>query len=143
MATKGLTPQEVAEKHNRRTKGALQDMIKGVSNVTVNPAAQAITKKAKLVANWQEAMNSGKWERGMKRVTLESWQAAMSNKGAQRVAAGLDGAMEKTTAFFSELLPFQADLSKKIETLPDLTIEDSIQRASTWIRGMSNFRKAK
>jgi hypothetical protein len=51
--------------------------------------------------------------------------------------------MVKTTAFFSELLPFQADLSKKIETLPDLTIEDSINRASTWIRGMSNFRKAK
>ena len=140
---KQLNPQEVAEKHARRTKAAVQDMVRGVQNVTINPAAVAITKKDKLVNNWNTAMQSGKWERGMKRVTLESWQASMVNKGAGRVAAGLDGAMPKTTAFFTELLPFQADLSKKIETLPDLTIEDSINRASTWIRGMSNFRKTK
>lgn len=138
-----LSPSQVAEKHARRTKGAVQDMVQGVQNVTVNPAAQAITKKNKMVQNFNEAMNSGKWERGLKRVTLEGWKESMINKGAGRVAAGIDSALPKTEAFFAELLPFQEDLSKKVSTLPDLTLEDSIQRATTWIRGMSNFRKSK
>jgi hypothetical protein len=137
-----LTPQEAAEKHARRTKAGTQDMARGVANVAVNPAAQAISKKAKLVNNWNEAMNSGKWERGMKTVTLDSWKEAMINKGVPRVAAGIDASLPKTTQFFAELLPFQNDLSKKIENLPDLTIEDSINRAATWIRGMGNFRKS-
>jgi hypothetical protein len=59
------------------------------------------------------------------------------------VAAGLDASLGKTVEFFAELIPFQNDLSKKIENLPDLTIEDSINRAATWIRGMGNFRKGK
>lgn len=136
-----LTAQQVAEKHARRTKGAVQDMVQGVENVTVNPAELAVKKKAKMVQNFNTAMQDGKWERGLKRVTLDGWKDAMKNKGAGRVAAGIDAAMPKTEAFFSELIPFQEDLQKKVSTLPDLTLEDSIQRATTWIRGMSNFRK--
>jgi hypothetical protein len=143
MATQKMTPQDIAEKHNRRTKAAVQDLVKGVQGVEVNPATQAVAKKAKLMQNWNDAMQSGKWERGMKRVTLDSWKASMIDKGAGRVAAGLDASLGKTVEFFAELIPFQNDLSKKIENLPDLTIEDSINRAATWIRGMGNFRKGK
>jgi hypothetical protein len=143
MPNQTLTPEQIAEKHNRRTKAAVQDLVKGVQATTVNPASQAVAKKAKLLQNWNEAMQSGKWERGMKRVTLESWQKSMIDKGAGRVSAGLDASMPKTVEFFAELIPFQNDLSKKIEQLPDLTIEDSINRAATWIRGMGNFRKTK
>ena len=141
--TSKLTPAQVAEKHARRTKAATQDMVAGVNAVETNPATKAIAKKQKLMQNWNAAMQSGKWERGMKRVTLDGWKQSMIEKGVGRVAAGIDASMDKTTEFYAELLPFQDDLSKKIDNLPDLTIEDSIQRASTWIRGMSNFRKSK
>ena len=143
MAKQVMTPQQIAEKHNRRTKAAVQDLIAGVNNVETNPAQQAIKKKAKLLQNWNDAMQSGKWERGMGRVTLEGWKASMIDKGAGRISAGLDASMGKTTEFFAELIPFQNDLSKKVDALPDLTIEDSINRAATWIRGMGNFRKAR
>lgn len=138
-----FTPEQLAEKQMRRTKAATQDMVAGVNAVEVAPSTQAIAKKQKAVQNWNDAMNSGKWERGLKRVTLDDWKKAMVEKGVARVAAGVDAAKDKLTAFYAELIPFQADLSKKIEVLPDLTVEDSIQRAATWIRGMSNFRKSK
>jgi len=136
-----LSPAEIAEKHARRTKGAVQDMIKGVDNVTVAPGQLAGKKEAKLIQNWNESVTSGRWKRGVEKVSLEEWKASMKDKGAQRVAAGIDAARGKVEAFYAELLPFQADLSAKVAGMPDLTIEDSIQRASTWIRGMGNFRK--
>jgi len=138
---KQLSPQAVAEKHARRTTAAVQDMIEGVKNVTVAPTMQAAQKQDKLVARWNEAIQSGKWKRGLEAVSLESWKSSMIDKGAQRVAAGINGAKDKMIAFYSELLPFQADLSAKISQMPDLTLEDSIARANAQIRGMANFRK--
>ena len=140
---KSLTPEQIAEKQMRRTKAATQDMVAGVNNVTVAPGKQAVAKKQKAIQNWNDAMNSGKWEKGLNRVSLEDWKKSMIEKGVGRVSAGVDASKDKLVSFYSELLPFQADLSKKIENLPDLTVEDSIQRSATWIRGMANFRKNK
>jgi len=138
-----FTPQELAEKHARRTTAAVQDMIKGVDNVTTSPTEQAASKKDKLIARWNESVNSGKWERGLRAVSLDQWKTSMKEKGAQRVAAGIAGAKDKMISFYAELIPFQADLSAKISSMPDLTLEDSIARATAQIRGMANFRKGK
>lgn len=140
---KGLSPQEVAEKHLRRTQAAVPDMIKGVNSVTANPAQQAIAKKDKLVSRWNESVQNGKWERGLGRVSLDDWKKSMTEKGANRVAAGLQASQQKMVDFYGELLPFQADLSAKVAKMPDLTIEDSINRAATFIRGMAEFRRSK
>lgn len=138
-----FTPQELAEKHARRTTAAVPDMIKGVEAVQVSPTNQAADKKDKLVARWNEAINSGKWERGLRNVSLDQWKTSMKEKGANRVAAGIAGAKDKMVAFYAELIPFQSDLSAKIASMPDLTLEDSIARATAQIRGMSTFRKGK
>lgn len=138
-----LTPAQIAEKHARRTIAANQDLIAGVGSVTVSPAEQAVKKKDKLVQNWNEAVTSGRWERGMKAVTLDDWKKAMIEKGAPRVAVGIQNARPKIEAFFAELIPFQNDLSAKIASMPDLTLEDSIARATAQIRGMATFRKGK
>lgn len=138
-----LSPQQVAEKHARRTIAASQDLIAGVNGVTVSPTEQAAKKQDKLVQNWTEAVQSGKWARGLRSVSLDDWKRAMIEKGAPRVAAGINGARSKIEAFFAELLPYQNDLSSKIAQMPDLTLEDSIARMTAQVRGMSNFRKGK
>jgi hypothetical protein len=143
MAVKNLTPAQIAEKHIRRTTAATQDMINGVQNVTVSPTEQAAKKQDKLIQNWTESIQSGKWARGLRAVSLEDWKKAMTEKGAPRVAAGLNNARGKLEAFYAELLPFQADLQAKIQAMPDLTLEDSIARMTAQVRGMANFRKGK
>ena len=138
-----LSPSAIAEKHARRTIGASQDLIAGVNSVTVSPTEQAAKKQDKLIQNWTDAVQSGKWARGLRAVSLDDWKKAMIEKGAPRVAAGIANSRAKIEAFFAELLPYQADLSAKISQMPDLTLEDSIARMTAQVRGMSNFRKGK
>jgi len=136
-----LTPAEYQEKHARRLKGATEDMRLGVEKVTESPTAKAAEKKDKMRANLNRALDSGKWERGLKRVSLEDWKRQMTEKGIGRVAAGIDGAAAKVTAFASELLPFQDTLKASVKKMADITLEDNINRMTTFIRGMAKFQR--
>ena len=138
-----VTPEEAQEKHARRLKGSIEDMRRGVERVTEAPTLKAAAKKDKMRAGIMKALDDGKWERGLKRVSKEDWQAAMINKGLGRVAAGIDGAKEKVTAFYSELLPFQDGLKNKIKDMPDVTLEDNLNRMTTYVRGMAGFKRTK
>lgn len=136
------SPQAVAEKWARRTAASTQDIIDGVNAVRTNPAESAIAKKQKLVANFNAAVNDGRWERGLRRVSLDSWKQAMIQKGVQRVAQGADAAKGKMTTFMSELLPYQDSVKAEIDNLPDLTLEDSANRMTTWMRRMAAFQRS-
>jgi len=48
----------------------------------------------------------------------------------------------KVEAFFGELLPFQDGLKNTVDAMPDVTLEDSIQRMTTWTRGMADFKRS-
>ncbi len=139
MATKD--PKSVAEKWVRRTQAASQDMVNGVNAVTTNPAAQAIAKESKLLNNITEAITSGKWRRGMQQVTLEGWKQSMIQKGAPRVAAGAQSAQTKVESFYAELLPYQDSIKTKLNSMPDMTLQDNIQKAVTWMTDMSKFKR--
>lgn len=136
-----LTPQEAAEKHARRLKGATQDIQAGINRVTVAPGEQAAKKQDKMRNNIVAAIDSGKWASRTRSVSLESWKKAATEKGVGRIAAGIDGARAKVEGFFSQLLPYQENLQNKVNSMPDLTFEDSIQRATEWMRGMKNFKR--
>jgi hypothetical protein len=136
-----MTPQEFAEKHNRRTKAALEDMSNGISKVTVSPTSQAAAKQNKMLANLQASVNNGTWATRLRAVSLESWKDKMINKGIPRVAGGLDASIGKVADFAAQLLPAIDSAVAKIKTMPDLTIEDSISRMTTFVREMSKFSK--
>ena len=134
------TPEDFVEKWSRRLKQATPDIEKGVARVTVAPTAEAVKKQSKMLTRLNEAVNSGKWARALSRVSLEQWKTATTEKGIPRISAGVDGATEKTLRFATALLSHEKSLVAKIETMPDLTIEDAVNRAATWIRGMSSFK---
>jgi len=136
-----LTPVEAAEKLATRLKGATTDMRKGVDRVAENPMEKAAAKEDKMKAKILEAIDTGKWAGNLRKVTLEEWKKAMRDKGIPRVAAGIDAAVPKMTAFFEQLFPYQDSLKARIKGMPDLTIEDSVARVSEWVREMGKFKK--
>ena len=136
-----LTPQEFQEKHARRLKAATDDMRKGVLAVTESPTAKAAGKKDKMRANLIAAIDSGKWEAGLRRVSLEDWKEKMTTVGVSRVAAGIDGAKQKVIDFAAQLLPHIDRVKSEVDKLPDVTLEDSIQRMTTFVRGMAQFKR--
>lgn len=136
------TPQQIAEKWSRRLTQSTADIERGVNAVTESPMEKAIAKKDKAIQNYQAAMNSGKWEAGLRRVSLQQWKNDTINKGIQRITAGANAAQPKVAAFMAELLPYQQNLKAELDNLADNTLEDSIQRMVTWTRGMANFRRS-
>lgn len=142
MAIK-VTPEQYAEKQARNLKASTPDIRRGVERVTVAPTQKAAEAQDKMLSRLTEAVQSGKWAAGLRRVTLEDWKSKMLEKGVPRIAAGIDAAYDKVVSFASELLPFQATLQSKVETMSDLTLEDNIARAAEWMRGMAKFKRSR
>lgn len=136
-----VTAKEFQEKHARRLKAAVDDMRKGVERVTESPTGAAAKKVDKMRTNIVASIDSGKWAAGLNRVSLEDWKRAMVEKGVNRVASGIDGAAPKVEAFASQLLPHVDAGVGTIKRLPDVTLEDNINRMTTFIRHMSKFKR--
>lgn len=136
-----ITPEQFADKHNRRTKAALDDMRAGVEAVSEAPTAKAAAKQEKMRQRLLEAIESGKWANSLKRVSLDDWKQKMIDLGINRVAAGLDANKAKVQEFAAQLLPHIEAGQKLIEKMPDVTLEDSINRMTTFIRHMSKFQR--
>ncbi len=136
-----VTPEEFQEKHARRLKGATEDIRRGVERVTTSPTEKAAAKADKFLAKVTESVNSGKWQSGLRRVTLEEWKGKMIEKGIARIPQGIDGARDKVIAFASDLLPHVDRGVDKVKNMPDLTIEDSINRMTSFVRHMAEFKR--
>jgi hypothetical protein len=141
MAKQMMTASEYAEKQARRLKGSIEDIRSGIQRVTEAPTAKAAKKADKMVANLTASVTSGKWAARLNSVSLEEWKQKATDKGLSRIASGIDGAKAKVEAFAAQLLPFESSLQDQINKLPDLTLEDSVNRATSWIRGMSKFQR--
>ncbi len=137
----GKDPKKVTEKWQRRTAGAVNDMVEGVKAVTENPMQQAIAKEQKLVQNWNASITEGKWRRGMGKITIDDWKNSMTTLAAQRVPAGVQAAGGKFEAFMAELLPFQENIKREIEAMPDVTLQDGINRAVAWMTKSAQFKR--
>jgi len=137
-----LSPSEFQEKHARRLKAAVEDVRKGIDRVTENPCEKAAAKQDKMLTNLTAAVQSGKWAAGLKRVSLEDWKKAARDIGVNRIAAGIDAAKSKTIAFAEVLLPHIDRQLEKIKTMPDITLDDNINRMTTFIRGMADMKRS-
>lgn len=138
-----LTATEFQEKHARRLSAAVEDVRKGIDKVTVNPCELAAAKQDKMLAGITESVTSGRWANGLKRVSLEDWKNAAKNIGVGRIASGIAGAKAKVIAFAEQLLPHIDAQVAKIKGMSDLTLEDNINRMTTFIRGMASFKRTK
>lgn len=136
-----LTPAEYTEKHARRLKASTPDIARGIDRVTENPCEKAAAKKDKMLQNLTAAVSNGKWEAGLKRVSLEQWKHKAKDVGVNRIAAGIDAAKDKVTSFAEQLLPHIDREQAKLASMPDLTLDDSINRMTSFIRGMANFKR--
>ena len=136
-----LSATEFQEKHARRLKGAVEDVRKGIDRVTESPTAKAAAKADKMLTNLTSSVQSGKWAAGLKRVSLEEWKRKTRDVGVNRIAAGTDASKDKVIAFAEELLPHIDRGQEKIKGMPDITLDDSINRMTTFTRHMAGFSR--
>lgn len=135
-------PQQAALKWANRTKGATNEYRQGISAVTESPMVKAAAAADKYLNRVQEAVNSGKFAERLRNTSIDKWKSNALEKGAQRIAAGVDGSVGDVEDFYSELFPFQERLASTVDAMPDATIEDSINRMVAWTRGMAEFHRS-
>jgi len=136
-----LTAQEFQDKHNRRLKASLDDVRKGIAKVSVAPTQQAAKKQDKMLMKLTAKVQDGTWARRLNNVSLADWQDKATNIGVNRISGGIDAAANKVTDFATQLLPAVDAAQAKVKSMPDVTLEDSINRMTTFIREMSKFKK--
>lgn len=140
MAVK-LTPAQWADKLARNLKNASQDIQNGVNAVQTAPGQKAAAQSQKWINSLNEASTQEKWRRNVAAVSLEDWKKAMLDKGLARIGPGIDAAKPKIVQFAEEVTPHIEAGQRQLEQMPDLTLQDSINRAVTWITHMSEFRR--
>jgi hypothetical protein len=102
----------------------------------------AVTGAAQMLTNLTQAVQSGKWEAGLRKVTLQDWKKQIIEKGIPRINQGVQGAQGQVADFAGQLLSYQDTIKQEIERMPDMTLEDNINRMTAWVRRMSQFKKS-
>ena len=137
-----LTPQQAAQKQVRNLSNAIEDVRRGVEAVTESPTEKAAGSEDAYMAGIQRAVTSGKWARGLRRVSLQDWKTAFINKGLNRIAPGAQAAQGKVENFYRDFFPFLQEAQNEIDTMPKATLEDSIQRMTTFIRRVASYQRS-
>ena len=135
------TASEVTEKWQRNMKGSTTDIKRGIERVTEAPTAAAARSEQKMRDNLVASVDSGKWRRGLERVTLEEWRQKAINKGLQRIPAGVEEARPKVEKFMTQLIPHIEAGMATVASMPSATLEDSISRMTTFVRHMAGFER--
>ena len=136
-----ITSAQAVAKHAARLKASTTEIANQVMAVQTAPGAQAAKKADKMLTNITASIVSGRWARRVSAVSLSSWQEAMIKKGIPRISQGIDAAAPKVQAFFDEFFPVLDKISAEVKAMPDLTIEDNIQRAVHQMRRAAEFKR--
>ena len=136
-----VTPQQAAEKWQRRLSGASQDYINGVQSVTEAPGRRAAAAANKAAQNYQAKIADGSWARRVGNVSLGEWQQQAATKGAQRLASGAAAATPKMEGFMSEFLPYVDSARAEIDRMPNNSLEDAKARMLAWTDRMARFSR--
>lgn len=135
-------PADVAKKWSRNLTGAVGDMKKSIDAIQVSPMEQAAQAGDRYIAGVNAAFQSGKWQQGLRSVSLQDWKTKTGGMGLQRVAAGAQAAESKMQSFMSQFLPFAQGVSDQIKSMPKATEQERIQRMLTNVQLMKQFRKS-
>lgn len=137
MAAK--TPAQVAEKWSRNLANAGQSYKDGVMAVTTAPGELAAQAQDRMLARIQESVNSGKYARNARAVTLTQWQQKAAGRGAANLAAGATAAKADVQTFMQNWLPIMDQVSQQVQSMPKGTEQDAINRMLVVMRAGKRY----
>lgn len=118
---------------------ATQKYIDGVNTTSVDPTQRAIAAQNALLANFSQAVTSGRWARNLAKAGKAGWQAAVQAKAAN-YGTGVSAAQEKYAAAIAPVLQFMAQEQQKLAGMPSGTLADSVARVTAWMTDLHNFK---
>lgn len=128
-----------AEKMLRNAGNAGGDWEKGVQNPSSSPVAGMKKAKARYKNEMLAALNEGRWDKAIDKLTDEMISAAAIAVGGQAFTAGIAARAGKIRAAIAELQPLVAALKGRLDGMP---VDTDQQREAKMIeakRGMQSI----
>ena len=132
-------PQDATTAWVNHLSQATARITQGVQGVTRPPGQAVAAQSAKWLA--RVTASQQKWQTNVGRVSLADWQQAMTNVGIPRIAQGAQAKQGKMQAFMQQFLPYLQQGVQRVDTMPNVTLEDGINRAVAMIRHNAAFKK--
>ena len=139
---KALTTQQVVDRWAARGAASGDTVTRGVNAVTDSPTEKAAQAKQRWIDGVNRAAQSGRYEQGLRRVTLQEWRDAMIKKGVPNMVNGYTNGKAKFQRFMETFLPYVREGAARVRAMPKGTIDQSIARAAEMIRHNARFRSA-
>ena len=132
--------QTTLDKWVRNTQAGIPSYKAGVMAVTVSPTTKAAAQAQFYAQQVQAAVDSGRYQAGLQAVSLSDWQNAAVNKGANRIATGVQGAVPKMQNFLTQFLPFVASVKQRIASMPKGGTAEADARMLAAVQLMRSFK---
>lgn len=132
------TSEQAVERLINGIERSGEKVREGVAAVTDSPMEKAAAKGDKYLEGVQNSVD--KWKRNLKKVSLEEWKRLFTEKGIPAMAAGARASREKMLAFYNKYLPFLKDHKARIDKMPDVTVEQRINKMVENVRGIMKFK---
>lgn len=135
------SPGSVAAKWANNLSNATQSIREGVENVSESPMAKAAARSDAYLQGIQRAVADGKYQDGLRRVSLEDWRRSLLEKGLPRIATGARASEGKFADFMGEFLPHVEAGQRALESMPRGDLSQNIQRAVAMMQHNARFRR--
>lgn len=131
----------VATKWANNLANSTQSIREGVESVSESPMAKAANRTDAYLAGIQAAVANGKYQDGLRRVTLEEWKRSLLEKGIPRIATGARASEGKFADFMQDFLPHVEAGQRALESMPRGDLSQNIQRAVAMMQHNARFRR--
>jgi hypothetical protein len=111
----------------------------GVQATTKDPTALAIQAQAKMLQGFNEAIQSGRWQRNLSAVGQAGWKSATLAK-ANNYSTGIAAGAPKFQAAMQTWLPIINSASQQVQSMPNNSFADSLARMNAFATALHNAK---
>ncbi len=137
MSTK--TAAQITQKYQNGVQGAGQAYSDGVASPSTSWATATVAGAARYKASVMEAIQKGKFERGVQKAGDQKWQQNASSKGARNYTAAAADAANAYQQKAEHIMRAGSSARQAARALGNATKEQRIQRAVAAMNATSNY----
>lgn len=113
----------------------------GVQATQVDVVGRAIAAQGKLLSGFQQAVTSGRWARNLSERGTAGWKAAAVAKAAN-YSTGIAAGVDDYQRAMSTWLPIIQSAAASVQSMPNTSFQDSLNRMTAFATALHNAKLA-
>lgn len=116
-----------------------QRYTEGVQTTQVDVVGRAVQAQSKLLANFQQAVTSGRWARNIQDVGTAGWKQQTLAKAAN-YGVGIAAGRDKYQRSMQQWLPIIQSAAASVQSMPNGSFQDSLNRMTAFATALHNAK---